>query len=67
MANEAFQKRVGKISGGKVILLGFGFEEDTAENKMVLKKYDANVFAKGIEMLKFELMWGGFKLTKKIC
>lgn len=56
MANEAFQKRVGKISGGKVILLGFGFEEDTAENKLVLKKYDANVFAKGIEMLKFELM-----------
>jgi len=25
LANEAFQKRVGKINGGKIILKGFGF------------------------------------------
>ena len=28
LTNEAFQKRVGKINGGKIILNGFGFEEE---------------------------------------
>lgn len=55
LANEAFQKRVGKINGGKMILKGFGFEEDTAENKLVLKKYDADLFKKGVELLQAEL------------
>lgn len=44
LANEAFQKRVGKINGGRVVLKGFGFEEDTAENKLTLKKYDGTLF-----------------------
>ena len=55
LANEAFQKRVGKITGGKIILKGFGFDEDTAENKLVLKNYDEALFTKGIELLKAEL------------
>ena len=45
---------MGKINGGKMILKGFGFEEDTATNKMILSKYDADVFAKGLELLKYE-------------
>lgn len=45
LGNEAFQKRVGKINGGKIILKGFGFEEDQAENKLVLGKYDAGLVA----------------------
>lgn len=45
LANEAFQKRVGKISGGKIILKALGFDEKTEENKMVLQKYDAKLFA----------------------
>ena len=55
LANEAFQKRVGKINGGRNILKGFGFKEDTAENKLVLEKYDADLFSKGIDLLKAEL------------
>lgn len=51
MANEAFQKRVGKISGGKIILKAFGFEENLDENKMVLKEYNADLFAKGIDLI----------------
>ena len=56
LANEAFQKRVGKINGGKIILKGFGFEEDTDQNKLILGKYDADLFAKGAELLKYEQM-----------
>jgi hypothetical protein len=55
LANEAFQKRVGKINGGRVILKGFGFEEDTAENKLTLKKYDGTLFQKGLDLLKAEI------------
>ena len=55
LANEAFQKRVGKISGGLIILQGFGFEQDTAENKLVLKNYDAKIFAEGLDLVKKEL------------
>lgn len=54
LANEAFQKRVGKINGGKVILRAFGFEEDTAENKLVLKGYDAGFFKEALDQLKYE-------------
>lgn len=52
MANEAFQKRVGKISGGKIILKAFGFEENLEENKMILKEYNADIFSKGIALLQ---------------
>ena len=31
LANDAFQKRVGKINGGLMVLKGFGFVEDSAE------------------------------------
>ena len=55
LANEAFQKRVGKINGGLGILKGFGFEVDNEQNKLVLKKYDADLFKKGIELLQNEL------------
>ena len=55
LGNEAFQKRVGKINGGRVILKGFGFDEDTGENKLVLKKYDATIFQKGLDLLKAEI------------
>ena len=55
LTNEAFQKRVGKITGGKIILKAFGFEEDTAENKLVLQNFDESLFTKGIELLKAEL------------
>ena len=51
LANDAFQKRVGKISGGKIILKALGFEEDVGENKMVLSKYDADLFDKAIKLL----------------
>ena len=54
LANDAFQKRVGKINGGRSILKGFGFEEDSAENKLVLQAYDADLFKKGIDLLKAE-------------
>lgn len=52
LLNEAFQKRVGKITGGRIILKGFGFEEDADGSKLVLKKYDAELFEKGINLLK---------------
>ena len=35
-----------------MILKGFGF--DTEEDKLVLKKYDAELFQKGSELLKYE-------------
>lgn len=38
-----------------MILKGFGFETDTVENKMVLKKYDADLFKKGLDLLQSEL------------
>ena len=31
---------------------GFGFEEDPAENKMVIKKVDADLIKKGVDLLK---------------
>ena len=34
---------------------GFGFEEDTAENKLVLSKYDADLFSKGLEAVRKHL------------
>jgi len=46
---------VGKINGGVVILKGFGFEESEGDC-MVLQKYDADLFAKGLELLRYELM-----------
>ena len=56
LLNEAFQKRVGKINGGRMILKGFGFEEDADGSKLTLSKYDADLFAKAMELLKYELM-----------
>ena len=55
LGNEKIQERVGKINGGKIIFKGFGFEEDVAEKKMILKKYDAKIFTEGIELLQNEL------------
>ena len=52
LENEAFQKRVGKINGGLIILKAFGFEAEG--DKLVLKKYDADLFQKGVELLKLE-------------
>ena len=46
-----------------MILNGFGFKEDKDQNKLVLEKYDADVFAKGLEILKYELMW---RINRKI-
>ena len=42
LENAAFQKRVGKIQGGKMILQGFGFEEE--DGKLVLKNFDQKLF-----------------------
>jgi hypothetical protein len=39
-----------------MILKGFGFDEDTDQQKLILKNYDATVFAKGLELLKYETM-----------
>jgi hypothetical protein len=39
-----------------MILKGFGFVEDPEQNKLVLDKYDAELFAKGAELLKYEVM-----------
>jgi len=47
---------VGKINGGRMILKGFGFEEDADGSKLTLSKYDADLFAKAMELLKYELM-----------
>lgn len=52
LENEAIQKRVGKINGGKMILKAFGFEDE--ETKMVLSKYDAKLFQQGVDLLKAE-------------
>jgi hypothetical protein len=38
-----------------MILKGFGFEQDNSENKMVLKKYDADLFKKGLDLLQSEV------------
>jgi hypothetical protein len=46
---------VGKISGGLIILKAFGFIVDEAENRLMLEKYDADLFSKGIDLLKAEL------------
>lgn len=52
MGNKAFQERVLRIRGGLPILKAFGFEEDTANNKLTLKKYDSVLFKKGIAHLE---------------
>jgi hypothetical protein len=52
MGNKAFQERVLQIRGGLPILKAFGFEEDTANNKLTLKKYDSVLFKKGIAHLE---------------
>ena len=49
-----------------MILKGFGFEEDTATNKMNLSNYDADLFAKGLELLRLEQMWKNSALFLKI-
>ena len=53
LENAAFQKRVGKIQGGKVVLQGFGFEEE--DGKLVLKEFKKDVFEKGLALLQQEL------------
>lgn len=52
LENKAFQNRVGKIQGGRVILQGFGFEEE--DGKLVLQKFDQQVFEKGVALLQNE-------------
>ena len=52
LENEAFQKRVGKINGGKMILKGFGFVEDEAANKLVIQKVDEALIKEGVKLLK---------------
>jgi len=49
LENKAFQTRVAKISGGRAILTGFGFNEE--DGKLVLSKFDKAVFEKGIALL----------------
>lgn len=56
LGNEAFQKRVGKITGGRIILKGLGFEEETSENKLVLNKYDEALFKQVSELLRMETL-----------
>jgi hypothetical protein len=56
LGNEAFQKRVGKINGGLVILKGLGFEPDVVNNKLTLKEFNADLFGKTQDMLKMETM-----------
>lgn len=51
LANAAISTRVGKINGGKIVLKGFGFEEDLENEKMVLKNYDAKLFADGVTLV----------------
>ena len=51
LENAAFQKRVGKINGGLMILKGFGFE-DNGEGKLALSKYDKDVFSTGLQLLQ---------------
>mmetsp|Transcript_18011 Transcript_18011/g.30671 ORF Transcript_18011/g.30671 Transcript_18011/m.30671 type:complete len:137 (+) Transcript_18011:605-1015(+) len=51
LGNEAFQKRVGKISGGLVILKAIGFKVDEAQNMLLLDKYDAELIKKGSDLL----------------
>lgn len=53
VANETFQKRVRRVRGGIMVLKAFGFVEE--EQKLVLKKYDAELFKKGTELLEAEL------------
>ena len=55
LANDAFQKRVGKINGGRMILKGLGFVENAEEQKLVLQKYDADLFKKSAELFELEL------------
>ena len=44
---------MGKITGGLVILKGFGFKEE--DGKLVLENYDAQLFASGIQLLNEKL------------
>ena len=53
LENKAFQTRVGKIQGGKVILQGFGFQDE--DGKLVLKNFDKALFEKGVALLQQEL------------
>lgn len=50
LGNEAFQKRVGKISGGLMILKGIGFEE--VDGVLVMGKIDESVIKEAIRLVE---------------
>lgn len=54
MANEAFQKRVGKITGGVSILKGAGFIEQP-DGTLYLEKYDANLLREALRLIENNL------------
>ncbi|CDW78340.1 pub domain-containing protein [Stylonychia lemnae] len=53
-ANEAFQKRVGKINGGMSILKGVGFIEQD-DGSLFLEKYDVEIMREAVRCLENNL------------
>lgn len=51
MQNEAFQKRVGKITGGLAILKAAGFEEQ-ADDSLYVVNVDENLIKETLRLLE---------------
>lgn len=54
LVNDAFQKRVGKITGGLSILKGVGFEE-AGDQALSLDNYDEAVIKETLRLLENKL------------
>ena len=54
LANEAFQKRVGKINGAMSILKGSGFEEQ-GDDSLQINNVDENLLKEALRLLENNL------------
>ena len=54
LSNEAFQKRVGKLTGGLSILKGAGFVEQP-DGTLYIEKYDEQIVKEAVRLLENNL------------
>ena len=54
LANEAFQKRVGKVAGGLTVLKGAGFEE-MGDETLLMNGIDEKVIKEAVRLLENNL------------
>jgi hypothetical protein len=55
LTNEAFQKRVGKITGGLIILKGAGFEENDMEQQLQMHSVNVELVKETVRLLEGNL------------